>query len=361
MDTLTAKWLSMATLAGPVAMYSERRFQALPQLPFPPPSLPPSLPALSVIVPARNEADNLRKILPSLASACYPGPIELIVVDDNSSDETARIARNLGARVITLTDIPEGWSGKTYACHQGAEAAEGQWLLFTDADTVHHPHGPAQAVAYAEREGLDGLSLFIRQVTLGIGDSLTLPVAFAGLFVGLRPGSAILNGQYVLLSCNAYAKSDGFAAIAGEALEDLALGRHLQANGFRVPLLRSDAAASVHMYADVASLWQGLVRLGAGSLSWFGARSIMTALFITGVMAPILALLSTLWQGRDRRWAVASWALVSTGVVPWARRFGAIWPALLAPVGALVIQLAAVWGLLRRFFGQGIPWKGRRV
>ncbi len=359
MVTLTAKWLFMAVLTGPLALYSERRYRALPELP---PASPTSeLPALSIIIPARNEADNLRRLLPTLASAFYPGPLELIVVDDNSVDETAQVARDLGASVISLPSTPAGWSGKTYACHRGAVEATGEWLLFTDADTLHHPLGPAQAVTYAKREGLDGLSLFIRPVTSGFVDSVTLPVAFAGLFLGLGSDRSVINGQYVLLSRNVYTKSRGFAAVAGEALEDLALGHHLRENGFYVPLLRSDVAASVHMYTGTTDLWQGLVRLGAGSLRWFGARALITALFVTGAMAPILALVAALRQRRKRGWALASWAVVTAGFVPWASRFGAAWTALLAPVGALIVQMAAVWGLIRRIAGQGIPWKGRRV
>ncbi|MDX1689245.1 MAG: glycosyltransferase [Candidatus Promineifilaceae bacterium] len=359
MATLITKWFSMAVVTGPLALYSERRYRALPELP--PSTLTFDLPALSIIIPARNEADNLRRLLPTLASAFYPGSLELIVVDDNSVDETAQVARDLGASVISLASIPEGWSGKTYACHRGAMASTGEWLLFTDADTVHHPRGPAHAVAYAERKGLDGLSLFIRPVTSGFADSLTLPVAFAGLFLGLGTDRSVLNGQYILLSRNVYTKSRGFAAVARETLEDLALGHHLQQNGFHVPLLHSDVVASVHMYAGTVDLWQGLVRLGAGSLRWFGARALITALFVTGAMAPILALVAALRQRRKRRWAVASWAVVTAGFIPWASRFGAVWTALLAPVGALIVQMAAVWGLIRRVAGQGVPWKGRRV
>ena len=349
----------MAAFAGPLALYSERRYRALAKLPQTP--LPPALPALSIIIPARNESENLGRLLPSLTSIIYPGSVEVIVVDDSSTDETAGVARDLGARVISLDGLPEGWSGKAYACHRGAEAATGEWLLFTDADTVHSPCGPARVVAYAESEGLDGLSLFISHVTSGTADSVALPVAFAGLFVGLRGDSSVINGQYVLLSWNAYTKSGGFRAVARELLEDLALGQHLRGGGFRVPLLRGDGVASVHMYPDSIAVWQGLIRLGAGSLRWFGMRAILTVLFVTGVMAPILTLLVTVWQGRNRRWAVASWIAVAMSFVPWARRFGAVWPALLAPVGALLLQLAAVWGLVCRFVGRGVQWKGRRL
>jgi len=354
-----ANWVSMAFLAGPLALYSERCFRNLPELPQL--ASPFALPALSIIVPARNEAANLKRLLPSLTAISYPGKSELIVVDDNSTDETAYIAGKHGARVIQLNDLPKGWSGKTYACHQGAMAATGDWLLFTDADTIHHPSGPANAVAYANGNGLDGLSIFFRQITSKGLDGLALLVAFAGLFVGLGADDAIINGQYILLRRDVYKNSGGFSSVSGESMEDLALGHHLQTRGYRVPLLRSDTIASVQMYTDTTSLWQGLTRIGAGSLRWLGARSIITALFITGVMTPILAVIKSFQLRRNRKWALTSWAVIALSFVPWARRFGSAWLALLAPLGAFMVQGAAVWGLTRRLFGRGTRWKGRRV
>lgn len=349
----------MAFLAGPLALYSERRFRNLPILPQL--DSPLALPALSIIVPARNESANLQQLLPLLTTTSYPGKLELIVVDDNSTDETACIANRYGARVIQLNDLPKGWSGKTYACHQGAMAASGEWLLFTDADTIHHPCGPAQAVAYSIVNGLDGLSIFLRQITSMGLDGLALMVAFAGLFAGLGADNAIMNGQYILLRRDAYQSTGGFSSVAGESLEDLALGRLLLEKGYRVPLLRSDYAAQVQMYTDNSNLWQGLARFGAGSLRWLGARSLVTALFITGVMTPILALVTAFPLRQKRKWAVASWVMIALSFVPWARRFGSIRLAFLAPFGALFVQVASVYGLTRRLFGRGTIWKGRKV
>ena len=117
------------------------------------------LPALSIIVPARNEAGNLRRLLPSLAKLAYNGGYEIIVVDDQSSDETAAVAAAYQARVVSLGHLPAGWLGKTNACHQGAAVAQGDWLLFTDADTVHAADGPGRAIAYAQAHKLDGLKI----------------------------------------------------------------------------------------------------------------------------------------------------------------------------------------------------------
>jgi len=353
------RWVSMAFLAGPLALYAEGRYRKLPDLPAH--ASFPALPMLSIIVPARNEAANLQRLLPSLAAISYPGAREIIIVDDNSTDETAGIARNNGARVIQLTDLPRGWAGKSHACHQGALASAGDWLLFTDADTVHDPCGPARAVAYAANNGFDGLSIFLKNTTSKGLDGLALHVAFAGLFVGLGSGRGVINGQYILLRRDVYENSGGFSAVASESMEDLALGRHLLAKGYQVPLLRSDSVAAVQMYSDTASLWQGLVRIGAGSLRWMGARSIITALFITAVMTPILILITTIRLRQKRRWAVASWAVTTVSFLPWARHFGSGWLAVLAPFGALMLQAASVWGLLRLLFGRGTRWKGRSI
>ena len=184
MKSLTKTFSVITLLYWWLAQRAERLHRQLPTLPEQ--IEPISLPALSIIVPARNEVANLERLLPTLTNLAYPGEYELIVVDDNSTDGTGKIAKELGARVERVNALPSGWRGKPHACHQGAAAATGQWLLFTDADTCHAPDGPARAVALAHQQGWDGLSLFLSQKTSGWLDHLVLAVAFAGLFAGRR-------------------------------------------------------------------------------------------------------------------------------------------------------------------------------
>jgi chlorobactene glucosyltransferase len=349
----------MALLAAPLAVISERRYRALPLIPENSGGGP--LPFLSIIVPARNEAANLPRLLASLKAIDYPGPHELIIVDDNSSDETASLAKQAGTQVIQLESLPSGWLGKPHACHHGALKAQGEWLLFTDADTVHAPNGPARVVALAESQGLDGLSAFIKQQLSGSVDRLSLMAAYAGLFFSLRPEQGILNGQFILLKRSVYETSGGFQQVARQPLEDVALGRYLRDQGFAVPLYRSDDIAAVQMYSDGQGLWQGLSRLGSGTLSWLGLGAILTALLVTGTMLPLLMLAGTLRQGRKLTMTILSWSAVALGFWPWARRFGSPWLALLAPFGALLVQAAGVWGLIGRLTGRGIQWKNRSV
>ncbi len=181
--------------------------------------------------------------------------------------------------------------GKQNASHTGACAASGQWLLFTDADTEHSAHCAASAVAFAETYGLDGLRLFPQQETHGLLDSAVLMVSFAGFFAGLRRSTTLLNGQFVLLRRDVYERSGGFAAVSSEMMDDLAFGRLLAEQGYRTPMMHGDELVSVHMYDDTRQLWNGVKRVGSGSLRHHGMMAVVPAVFVTGVMMPVWTLL----------------------------------------------------------------------
>lgn len=355
-------WRAVAALtflALPLGLRAERSYRSMPRLSQPRSDEP--LPMLSIVVPARNEAANLPHLLPSLQKLQYPGRYEVIVVDDNSTDRTADIAAAYGTRVIHLESLPPDWLGKPHTCHQGALAAQGEWLLFTDADTIHVPAGPAQAVAYAVQNRLDGLSLFPRQECRNWVDQLPLMAAFAGLFAGLGRGSSLLNGQYILLRREVYRDSGGFAAVRNEPLEDLALGNRLSRLGYRVPMMHGEDLAAVQMYADASQVWHGMTRLGSGAMHWSGFGAVLTALFISALMSPLMVVIGVLTGRLDRKWLPATWFAAAISMVTWARRFGSAGSAILAPVGAVLVQVAAVWGLISRLLGRGLRWKGRKI
>jgi len=177
-----------------------------------------------------------------------------------------------------------------------------------------------------------------------------LATAFAGLFAGLPRQAALLNGQYVLLRRDVYDMSGGFSAVRGEMLEDVALGHHLRRQGYRVPLMHGYDAAQVRMYRSTSQMWQGLTRLGSGSLRWTGTGALRTAAYVTAVMSPLLVLAGILARRLDRKWLPVTWAVASVGMAPWARRFGSPALAVVSPAGALLVQIAALWGLLSRLW-----------
>ncbi|MFN2135123.1 MAG: glycosyltransferase [Candidatus Promineifilaceae bacterium] len=368
---------SLAVL--PLLARAERRYRDLPLLPQQ--ASAGRLPSLSIIVPARNEARNLRRLLPSLIEQEYPGPFEIIVVDDHSSDETAAVVREFMRReeaclrLLPAAELPDGWLGKPHASHAGARAATGEWLLFTDADTIHTPVSAASVVAFAEGHGLDGLSAFLQQETDGWFNSAVLMVALAGLFAAQRRSDPVLNGQYFLVRRSVYEASGGFAAVRAEMMDDLAYGRHLAQQGYAAPIFRGEALAGVHMYENRRQMWHGINRLGSGSLRYSGPRAFVPALFVTGVLMPLWTLLFNRRYVRvmPRLWLV--WTAAILGFVPWAKRFSerrsegararrrrqAVGTAVLAPAAALFVQLSALWGMASRLLGRGISWKDRKV
>lgn len=319
------------------------------------------LPSLSVVVPARNEAKNLMRLLPTLNELVYTGPLEIIVVDDHSDDGTGAVAESFGARVIRLEEPLPGWHGKPYACHTGALAAKGEWLLFTDADTMHQPDGARRAISFAQDHALDGVTLFLKQQPASILDGAVLMTAFAGLFAGVSDPKGLMNGQYILLRRNVYLESGGFEAVRDQPLEDLALGERLRRMGYMVMALRGERAAAVQMYASPLQMWNGMTRLGAGSLKYAGGRAILTVTYTTALMSPLLVLFGVLRGGLRFAWLPVTWLAVTASVLPFARRSGSGWLAPLAPFSALFVLLAAWWGLVSRLIGRGIHWRGREV
>ena len=191
--------------------------------PCAPSSAPGSLPGVSIIIPARNEAHNLPTLLRSLASQSVKSR-EIIVVDDGSTDRTAELARQLGATVIASQPLPDGWRGKTWACHQGAQVATGELLLFIDADTWFEPDGLARILSgytsgafsvgpyHAVCKPYEDLSLFFNfNMTVG-----TVP---SGLF-----------GQMLLVDQESYRRIGGHETVRGRILENFWL-----AGGFARP------------------------------------------------------------------------------------------------------------------------------
>jgi glycosyltransferase involved in cell wall biosynthesis len=222
-------------------------------------------PEVSVIIPARNEEVSLGTCLESLVSQSGV-EFEIIVVNDHSTDRTGEIAASLpGVRVIEAGPLPQGWTGKNNSVACGAREAHGEWLLFTDADTMHLPGSLARALAEAKEQKAEMLSYSPDQIAITFWEMAVLPVVFAELAQQYSPSKvsdpaspiAAANGQFILIRRETYDAIGGHAAVAGDILEDVALARRVKAAGRKLRFRYAADAVRTRMYRSFAQLREG--------------------------------------------------------------------------------------------------------
>lgn len=268
---------------------------------------------MTVIVPARNEERALPGCLASLITQSEPGfalgrEWELIVVDDHSSDRTQEIARHAaqqeGVHFLSApafdTGPKAGFNGKTNACWAGAQAAHGDMILFTDADTVHEPGSLSRARYEMEKYNASLLSYSPRQLVSGFAQRTLMPLIFAELAVAypskrvnlLEDRTAAANGQYLLVEQEAYFAIGGHRAVGREVLEDVALARNMKRSRRPIRFRYAPDAVSAHMYRDTHAMIEGwtknLALLFASPLLLAAIRSLVF-LLIVGI--PVVALI----------------------------------------------------------------------
>lgn len=344
--------------AAATGLLAERNYRRLPTAPA---HEPMEAGKVTVVVPARNEELRIPALLRSLRQLDYVN-IDIIVVDDASTDGTARVAEELGARVVRIDRLPEGWTGKSHACWQGAVQSSGEWLLFTDADTIHSPRSLSVALAAAITSDSDMLSLLCRQQCQSLWERLVLPYAYALYFAGRlwvnkSRESAVANGQYILVRRSEYDRIGGHHAIRASVIDDVALAQRAHECGVRVVLMRGEQWVSVRMYDGLAPLAEGLSKNAVSFLAAspkFGAITVAASLCF-GAALPGAARA----PGMQRKLAV--YTVPALSLLPWLRRFGVpMFYAFLYPAAAAMFQLIALDSMRRTFSRRGVQWKGRR-
>jgi 4,4'-diaponeurosporenoate glycosyltransferase len=329
-------------------------------------------PPVSLIVPARNEAGNLPALFDALAAQDLQ-PLEVLVVDDQSTDGTAAVARARGARVIACTSLPEGWLGKPWACWQGAEAARGEILVFLDADTRLEPGGLARLLnTWAGQGGLLTVQPYHRMVKgyeqLAAFFNL---VAMAGLGVfGALPrdrASAAAFGPCSVCRRADYFAADGHRAARGAVVESLALARAFAGAGFPVRCRGGRGTLAFRMYPEG---WRSLVE-GFGKGFALGAESLpphrlaLIGGWITGGFGALRHGLVALAAGDGL--ALLAWGacyLLYAGQTFWLlRRIGNFHPltALAYPVPLLFFLGVFLHSLANTFGRRRVQWKGRSI
>lgn len=342
----------------------------------------PAAPTVTVIVPARNEERIIGKCLAGLMEQDYPANcLQMIVNDDNSTDRTSAIVKDLAAgddrvRLIQAQPLPAGWLGKPHACWTAAAEARGDWLCFIDADTIGEPPLISTALETATSRGLDLLSLQPFQELGAFAERLILPAGFflIAFTQDLRKTNdpaapdASVNGQFLLIRRSVYELVGGHAAVRDAVAEDSALARAIKSAGHRIGVFGTDGLLHTRMYSDFRSLREGAARQAASLLGG------PVVLLCVGVGALLLAIappvLPALAAGRlaASGGAVAIAALVASatgslallGTHIGAARYFRIpfWYGLLFPLGYAAGAGILVFAAWQRLRGQ-TRWKGR--
>lgn len=235
--------------------------------------LPPNPPFVSILVPARDEEANIQRCLESLMAQDYPN-FEIIVANDRSTDRTEQIVRSLAERdsrvkLINITHLPEGWTGKTHALHLASKQARGEWLVFTDADTQHSRTCLRRAMSYILRNNVDLFTTVARMENKTWWEKCLTPLLGICLMMWYPPpivnskrfSLGFANGQFIVIRRTAYEQIGGHEAVRGELLEDIALGKRAKRHGFQLCLALAPDLYTTRMYSDFGRFFRGWSRI----------------------------------------------------------------------------------------------------
>ncbi|MFL5335200.1 MAG: glycosyltransferase [Geminicoccaceae bacterium] len=324
---------------------------------------------VSILIPARDEAARIGVAL-TAARASQGVAVEILVMDDGSTDSTADIVRryadeDLRVRLLQAPLLPAGWVGKTHACQQLALAARGSYLLFIDADVELFPQAAAALSLYARERSLALVSGVPRQIMRSLGELITVP-AINFLLVGYLPIARMRSttdptlgaacGQLLLVDAAAYRTVGGHAAIQGCVHDALMLARHVRRAGLHTDLVAGAGLARCRMYDGLGTAWPGFLKNAREGMATPVALPIWTLLLAGGHLLPW-----ALWATGELGWQGATALALSLGlrlaVTIWARE--SLWSVPLHPLTiatALTIQWTA---LVLAQLGRPATWKGR--
>jgi len=340
--------------------------------------IPEPAPLISVLVPARDEELNIATCLDSLQKQDYPN-YEIVVLDDNSSDNTGEIVDNIAAsdpriRPLRGEPLPKGWTGKSFACYQLAKQALGSWLLFVDADTIHAPHMLRGALAQALRLNSSLLSGFPRQLASSLPQKIAIPVLYFIILTWFplwwlqrakdpRPSLAI--GQFLLFPREEYWRIGSHEAVKSRILEDVWLGVEISRRGGRQVAVDLSPAVSCNMYHNVGAMLEGFIKwiYSVASLSPIALTVMMAAAYFF-YLAPFYSLWRELFVVMSPT-GLRAIVISQVGMILFMRwlvdnRFKEPFVSVfLHPLGLSFLFLAAFCAVFRRAVGAGVRWKER--
>lgn len=346
-------------------------------------------PAVCAVVPARNEAEVLPQSLRSLLQQTYPGPFNILLIDDQSTDRTGEIAQQIAAdlgkhsqlQVIQTTPLPSGWSGKLWALHQGietvlAELAHPTYFLLTDADIQHDANSLLNLVAKAEQEQRDMVSLMVQLRCQSVWEQLLIP-AFVFFFQKLYPfpwvnqphkQMAAAAGGCILVRRQALIAAGGIETIREALIDDCALAAAIKLTPHSQPnrniwLGLTTNTQSLRSYDTLDSIWSMVARTAFTQLHYSTLLLLGTVLgmFLVYVVPPLSILVGLYLRSISLILSgLAPWALMTLAYLPTIRHYqlSPFW-AVSLPLIAVLYNLMTLDSARQHWQGKGGAWKGR--
>ena len=373
---LAAVSLALAALPALLTLANLRAFARTPRSPVTQPR-----PAVSVLVPARNEEAAIGRLCRDVL-ASEGVDLELVILDDDSQDGTAGIVAGIAAadprvRLVPGRPLPAGWCGKQHACWQLAAAARHDTWVFLDVDVSPTADAISRAVAFLDASGAALGGGFPRQVTGSFLDWLLLPLihfillGFLPLARARRdnsPGLAAGCGQFFVTRRRDYERAGGHAAIRGSLHDGVKLPRAYRRVGLKTDVFDASDIASCRMYTRSLDVWRGLAKNATEGIGSPATILPFTLLLAGGQILPVILVAAGLiagWRGWPT-WAVP--CAIAAAILAYlprmleAARFGQSWSSAVAhPLGIAMFLTIQWWALARRTLGLQTAWRGRSL
>ena len=324
----------------------------------------------SIIIPARNEEHNLPKILSDLKKQ-RKSVYEIIVVNDESDDNTAAVALSYGVKLVNITEKPDGWVGKSWACQVGANQAQGDSLLFLDADVRLAPDAIEKLEQANEKHGCvisvqpyHQTKRFYEQFSLFFN---LIMVAANGVSIPFSRKNIGLFGPVILISKNDYQAIDGHESAKNSVVEDLTLGEKLVAKGIPFKLFLGGKDISFRMYSGgLRQLLQGWTKnFATGASKTSLPLMLMVVLWLSTCISAVIYFLklTTDFSIINLAFAVIVYCIVTVELLCAARHIGDFrkWAIVLFPVPLTAFLSIFLVSIFKKVFRIKVRWKGRNI
>ena len=338
-----------------------------------------SPPLVSVLIPARNEAKNIKRCVRSLLKQDYTN-IEILVLDDNSSDNTGQIVKEIEkkdsrVKLITGKPLKKGWLGKSYACHQLAKYANGDYFIFTDADTLHFKKSVSNAISSLAINNLDALSIYPMQIMVTLHERMI--VAFISFFVfnflfliflknSKNPFFSTGMGQFMLFKRETYEKIGGHESVKKEILEDVHISKQVKRCGYKFMIFDGSRDVYCRMYRNFNEVVSGFSKFIFATFNYnifiqLIATIIISVLFLFPFILFPLGILIFAWPKIIMILIIAQISITLIIRIIIALRFKSrIFDAVvLHPFSILYLILISINSVFQAKLGSGVYWKGR--